>query len=346
MEATLVPRVEVNKLGRPTSQDHQKRAFTMAMAAWLEGQTPNTKLAYRAAIRQFFGLFGGISPDEVTIAHAIGFKKWLLEQGRADSTVYYRISALSSLFAFLRRPQGTTDESLIQSNPFELVNRSDIKPTAYGRSKAMAWEDFLAIVEKIPMTPQGMRDKAILLFFAFTGRRRAEVASLCLKDLDLKARPRTYTTKVKGGEVKKFELPDIVYDALRAYWIAADRLDDLTMESGVFTAMCDTPLTRDLNVDRPMSKRSMNDILARWATKAGVKDAHVHGLRHMAARDLDRGGVRLQDIQAFLGHASPNTTAIYIQRLGQVASAHQSVLTAVRANVAEVVRGLRPKDAA
>jgi site-specific recombinase XerD len=53
-------------------------------------------------------------------------------------------------------------------------------------------------------------------------------------------------------------------------------------------------------------------------------------MRHMAARDLDRAGLPLQDIQAFLGHADPKTTQIYLDRLSQVAAAHTEQLLRVR----------------
>jgi integrase len=317
--------------------------YMLMIAAFLNGFPKSTSRTYSCGIRQFFGLFDWISPEEVRPAHAVAFKKWLLEHREvSESTAYYRLSAVSSLFDFFCTPDGTDGEALLRSNPFKHVPRNDIQPTPYARAKAMDWETFKAIVDSIPSDEAGMRDKAILIFFAFTGRRRAEVAGLRVRDLDVRRRPRSYTVRVKGGRLKTFELPDICFDALRAYWIAADRLHDLQPSDGVFTATTSCNLTKHLDPNRPLSTRAMNKILKRSALSAGVDmdGVRIHAIRHMSARDLDAAGVPLQDIQAFLGHASPTTTQIYLDRLSGPASAHEDVLMRVRGQAREMAEGL------
>lgn len=334
---------ETRMLQRFGKGDERKlKSYLLMLAAFLEGRPENTKRSYKTAIRQFFEMFDWICPEDVTVAHAVAFKKRLGERV-GDATVYYRISALKSFFDFLRKPAGATEQALITSNPFDLVPRSDIKPTPYGRATVMDWPTFMKIYDAIPSDPLGLRDKAILLFFAFTGRRRTEVASLRIRDLDLKSTPKKYTVRVKGGEVKTWQLPQICYDALKAYWIASDRLSGLQPDDGVFTASDETPLTSRLEPNRPLASRTMNEILLRAARRAGVDRnvAHIHALRHMSARDLDEAGVRLQDIQEFLGHLNPNTTAIYLQKIGRTGPAHEERLIAIREAAEKLAMGLR-----
>jgi integrase len=305
------------------------KKFLLSLATFLEGKPYHTKRTYRAGIQQFFDMFDWISPSQVTAAHGIAFKKRLLKSGKSEATTYYRLCALTSFFDYLCLANDTSGESLLKSNPFRVVGRSDIKPTPYSKAEAVEWEKLKEIIDSLPTSPVGLRDKAILLTLAFTGRRRAEVAKLRVKDLRTKATPKTYTVKVKGGREMQFELPEIVWEAIKAYWIAADRMRTMTPESGVFTG---TPTPLHPTTEEPISDRTVNEVLLRAIRGAGIDKGNmrVHGIRHMVARDLDRGGVRLQDIQAFLGHVSPNTTQIYLGRISKVTSAHEDVLTKLR----------------
>lgn len=324
--------------------DQEKtRKYLLVIGAFLGGYSKNTQSSYRVALRQFFELFEWICPDKVTIAHAVAFKRWLLETKKVSpETTYYRICAMSSFFDFMRQPLGASAEPLVAHNPFDVVPRNDIKPTPYGRAKAMDWKTFQTILDGLPSDNVGMRDKAILIFLAFTGRRRTEVASMRMRDLDLTSRPRQYTVRVKGNAVKTFELPNICYDTMRAYWIMANRLKDLRPDSGVFTPSRACPLTSSGDLHRPLSNRSINEILSRAALRAGVdmQNVRVHAIRHMAARDLDNAGIRLQDIQAFLGHASPNTTQVYLQKLSGPAAAHENALIEIRQATERLASGV------
>ncbi len=56
--------------------------------------------------------------------------------------------------------------------------------------------------------------------------------------------------------------------------------------------------------------------LKRLGVKAGHSNVSCHMLRHGRAVDLLRKGMKLSDLQQFLGHASIQTTAIYLQITG------------------------------
>ncbi len=57
-------------------------------------------------------------------------------------------------------------------------------------------------------------------------------------------------------------------------------------------------------------------LLKRLAKEAGHPNITLHQIRHARAIDLLRKGMQLTDVQQFLGHASINTTAIYLQITG------------------------------
>jgi len=340
-DLAMVPR-QRDALAKFGKGDERKlKQYLLALVAFLDGRNENTRSAYRHSVKLFFDLFKWPCPEDVTVAHAVAFKKWLIEQGHKDATIYARLSALSAFFDFMRKPGGANEEPLIRFNPFDALPRSDVQPTMYGRATAMEWKTFRQILEGLPTDPMGLRDKAILLCFAFTGRRRTEIASLLVGDFDVEIRPRRYTVRVKGGKLKTFELPDICYEAIRAYWIASDRLSGLTAKSAVFTPMTDS-FAQTSESNGSISLRNMNEILERAARRAGVfgPTVRLHAVRHMTAHDLERAGVAVQDIQKFLGHEHLNTTAVYLQQLSGPAPAHEEELLRVREAVAEIARNV------
>lgn len=346
MAYELVPQndLAIERFGK--GDKHKLKCHLIMLAAFLGGLAENTRRSYSASLRQFFELFEWICPEDVTPAHGAAFKKWLLEYKEvAESTAYVRMSAVSSFFDYLCQhgPDAVTGP-LIRSNPMRAVARNDIQPTPYAHAEAMEWSTFQQILEAIPKDSRGMRDRAILLFFAFTGRRASEVANLRVRDLSLSTRPRTYTCKVKGGTYKSFELPDVCYEAIQSYWIISDRLHDMHAESAVFVAERETSLNKHLDPDSPLSTRTVRDMVRRRAALAGIDidttKVGLHAMRHMTARDLDRAGIRLQDIQDFLGHASPNTTQIYLDRLGKTAPAHTEALMRIRQASENLADGL------
>lgn len=310
------------------------KTYLLALYGFLASKPDNTRKAYQRGIREFFELWDWKSPEEITVAEAAYYKKWLRSRELSDATVCLRLAACQSYFDFLMKPTSTTGATLIASNPFRLVTRKDCTPTPYGRSTPTEWLDFEKMLKAIPDDVVGKRDRAVLLFFANTGRRRAEVANLKVKDLNLTATPKTYVAKVKGGKLQTYELSDVCHAAILDHWISADRLKTLTPESAVFGSIAYGGGERVLDPHRCLSVDQVHKILKRNAKRAGLDPRRfkLHGLRHMFAHDLDAAGARLQDIQAALGHVLPNTTAIYTGKLrGPASTGVQKQIDEVRA---------------
>ena len=74
--------------------------------------------------------------------------------------------------------------------------------------------------------------------------------------------------------------------------------------------------------DKPVPISTVQQAFRKAMLAAGVtKDAHVHTLRHSYATHLLENQVNLRQIQAWLGHHSPKTTAVYTHLTAEGAAA-------------------------
>ena len=131
------------------------------------------------------------SPDRVTPAHVLAWAHGIGASGREPSsaTVGARIACLSSYYRFLIRM------NLATTNPSDALERPRaVQSVARGLS-ADEVRRLLAVVHD---TVAGRRDRALLLTFVLTGRRRAEVIGLTAGDISLEGETAYYSYRAKG----------------------------------------------------------------------------------------------------------------------------------------------------
>lgn len=329
-----IPRTSAEIVRFGNGSEERAKAYLLALYGFLSGKNENTRRAYQRGIREFFEIWEWRSPERITIAEAAYYKRWLKGRGLSDSTICLRLAACQSFFEFLMQPtDASSSNALLASNPFRLVTRKDCTPTPYGRAVPVEWTDFEKILKNIPDDIQGKRDKAMLIFFANTGRRRAEVANLRVRDLNFANDAKTYTARVKGNKIQTYELSEACHAAIVEHWISANRLPTLTRDSAVFAPVSATGGNAARDPHRCLTVDQVAKILKRNAKRAGLDPAKfkLHGLRHMFAHDLDAAGARIQDIQFALGHEGPNTTAIYTGKIrGPAAVGVQKQIDVIR----------------
>jgi site-specific recombinase XerD len=151
-------------------------------------------------------------------------------------------------------------------------------------------------------TPQGLRDRAILLLLARLGLRAGDVFDLRIGDLDWTAA--TLRVRGKGRRDIRLPLPQEAGDALLAY---LTQVRPRTAEPRVFLRSC-AP-------HRPLAKSGTISSIVRLALdRAGISSPPSRGanlLRHSAATALLRAGATLDAVSALLRHRSLDTTAYY-----------------------------------
>lgn len=113
------------------------------------------------------------------------------------------------------------------------------------------------------------------------------------------ARRMVHVCHGKGGKDRYVPLPQPVLEMLRQYW--GSHRDPIW----IFPSSHQT-------VQGPMNATGLQRAFHAALLKSGIqKSASVHTLRHSYATHLLEAGLNLRVIQTYLGHASPNTTAIY-----------------------------------
>jgi site-specific recombinase XerD len=148
------------------------------------------------------------------------------------------------------------------------------------------------------------RYRACLSTIYGCGLRLSEGVYLQVRDID-SDRMMVHVRHAKGAKDRYVPLPVPTLEMLRHYWCTHRHLKWLfpaPTQSGV-------PLS---TVTKPMSVSAVQRAFKAALQESRIqKTATVHTLRHSYATHLLEAGVNLRVIQAYLGHSSPKTTAIY-----------------------------------
>ncbi len=136
------------------------------------------------------------------------------------------------------------------------------------------------------------------------GLRVQEGVHLQVKDID-SARQLIHVCHGKGGKDRYVPLPQPILEMLRHYWVThRNRVWLFPSSFGVKGNL--------VAAVAPINVKGVQVAFQKALQKSGIqKAATVHTLRHSWATHLLEAGVNLRMIQAYLGHSSPTSTAIY-----------------------------------
>ena len=156
-------------------------------------------------------------------------------------------------------------------------------------------------------TPQGRRERALMLFLYHTGARASEAAQLRVGGLQLADKSADHSRVTLLGKGGKTRLCPLLRESARAL---ADLVAGRDPGAAVFLNRLGRPITR--SGIRQLVERCAAKATAR-APSLNSKKVGPHVLRHTAATHMLRSGVDLNTIRAWLGHASLDTTSVYAE---------------------------------
>ena len=231
-------------------------------------------------------------------------------------TIGARMACLSSFYKFLIRME------IVASNPCDALERPKVQPSP---PKGLSADEIRRLLGVIPRTPSGLRDRAIVLTLALTGRRRTEVLSLTRGDLS--GDDVYYSYRGKGGKQVKRELPRPAVEAIEEALTAWGK-SLATMAPG--ESLWPTPDNERGAQGLGVTGGTFYGNLRGYLRKAGLPPAGVHILRHSAAKLRRDAGESIEDVSRFLDHSSLAVTTVYLRRLeGQEDKSWRKVAAAI-----------------
>ncbi|MDQ3465225.1 MAG: tyrosine-type recombinase/integrase [Actinomycetota bacterium] len=276
---------------------------------------PNTVLATAFDLKVFFSIVSK-PPQEVSSADVLAFisAQRAGGDGRAvravdenagvsSRTVARRISTVSGLFSFLLVrgdvaanpvPRGlpTRRERTRPRQTVPLVRTPRTLPQVLSPAQAGA---LLAALRT-------QRDRAMVTAMLLGGLRRCEVLGLRLRDVDAAAR-QLFLLEGKGGRQRRVSVSGRFFTVLADY-LDGERPDGDT--DAVFVVL------KGPRRGQPLSSAGLDEVLAGARRRAGLTHGTCHELRHTCLTRLREAGMSLEAVQAQAGHASIETTRIYL----------------------------------
>ncbi|NEP00552.1 MAG: tyrosine-type recombinase/integrase [Symploca sp. SIO2E9] len=224
-----------------------------------------------------------------------------LKKNYAPSTVNKMLCALRRVLKEALRLD------LIDPNDYaKAVDLGTIKDKRKIRGRALTRDEIADLLDVCidDSSPQGARDAALIGILRGAGLRRAEVASLELKDFN----PETGALEVhrgKGGKDRSVYIPESAIAWVKS-WIEV-------RGDAPGALLC--PIRKGGEIQlRQMCPDAVLKIVRRRALQAGVESFSPHDFRRTFCSDLLDAGIDIVTVQKLAGHASPVTTAQYDRR--------------------------------
>lgn len=205
-----------------------------------------------------------------------------------------RLAALRAFYDFLFKAE------IVDANPALKIDRLKTCPRV---PVPLSLDEYLALAEAMEQSPRACRTRnaAIVHVFFHCALRVAELASLCLQQLDLENHM-LLDVRTKGKKWLSIELNDVVEKALKDYLRERHRIA--------------SPGERALFVTRRghrLSVRAIQELIRCYGKRAGIsRPVTPHLLRHSSATELAELGTELRVIRDICNHASVTTTERYV----------------------------------
>jgi integrase/recombinase XerD len=206
--------------------------------------------------------------------------------GLSEMMVSHHVYALRLFFNWLEELQ------LIEENPMSGLCFETPTSKAY---ELLTGEEMRSLYDMCETS----RERALLHVYYGCGLRRAEGVKLNVGDVHFRSKL-LYVREGKGGKGRVIPMTDKINEELKAYYF--QQRGARQSELAFFVNQNGTRL----------QGQGANKILKKLCLTAGInKTISLHSLRHSIATHLLEGGLSIEYVRDFLGHAFLETTQRY-----------------------------------
>lgn len=275
------------------------------------GLSANTEQAYRRDLEHWGRLLGGAPPCPLCSIEPAEIDLPALRRAQANAVREGVLgpASRSRMLAPLRGVLGhLVDDGVLAADPsrkLEAPRLDERIPRAISDSHLLELLKTLSEPDPSQRQPWPQRDRTIFGILAGGGLRASEVASLRVESWDPAARLLRFVGK--GRKERVVPLPAESAEELDAY------LRERTARLG--TPALTEPLVVRAN-GGAMSRNVLDYYVRSWFRRARVPEPQgemCHAFRHTFATGLVANGTPVNEVQELLGHASLNTTSIYLK---------------------------------
>lgn len=277
---------------------------------------PNTVLAQAYDLKVFFTVVD-VTPARVTPADVMAFIRSQRASGSkvvqiggtsglSTRTIRRRVSSVSTFYAYVLARGGTS----VTRNPVPtgLVTRRERSRPKQGVPLVRAPKTLPRVLAPAEVNAlfdalRTDRDRAMVNAMLLGGLRRSEVLGLRFEDLRLADR-QVFISDGKGGRQRLIPISERFFDSVASY-LAWERPPEATTDR-VFVVL------KGPNRGRPLTDRGLDEIMRGARHRAALAHGSCHQLRHTCLTRLREAGMSLEALQAQAGHASIETTRVYL----------------------------------
>lgn len=267
------------------------------------GFSNNTISAYRNDLKQFLSFMqkecGFSSWLELNEGQLTGYVLHLREREYARSTVARKVAAVKSFCHFL------VSDGILRADPTDNLASPRVDKFV---PKAISEAEVRQLLAKPSesITPESLRDKAMLETLYSTGMRVSELTSLDVSDVDL-AQSEVGCGK-RPDRQRRVPLTEDAVNSITRY---------LTEGRPKLRTSNDMPALFLNHRGNRLTRQGFWLILKSYADSLGISDITPHTIRHSFAVHNLANGCELRDIQRIMGHMSLATTQVYQQVVGK-----------------------------